>query len=177
MNRKPHDTGQRRRLVRSLFPGPFRAVVGLLVLLAVSVPGRSQTFEDLVFTRDYTPGSLDAAGRYMGGTDTMFLLPHAGRLWAGISYWNDVPSGDPTPGPQILVRDAYDAGWRVDTGFGTEFVRVDAMASIRFTTDANGNRLDPPVTILLAALSDRRAPPRPRSGPATTRPGRGRAPW
>jgi hypothetical protein len=158
MNRKPHGKAQGRRLVRNQFPGAFRAVPLLLVLLAVSVPGRTQTFEDLVFTRDYTPGVLDPAGRYMGGTDTMFLLPHAGRLWAGISYWNDLPSGDPTPGPQILVKNAYDAGWRVDTSFGTEFVRVDAMASISFTTDVNGDRLDPPVTILLAALSDQRAP-------------------
>jgi hypothetical protein len=116
--------------------------------------GAPSAFTRLAFTRDYVPGAFDVNGQFMGGTATMFLTPHQGKLWAGIGYWNDVPRNDPSPGPQILVKEAHDAPWKVDFSFGAGYLRVDGMRSVTFTTDRFGNVLNPPVTMLLAAVSD-----------------------
>lgn len=120
--------------------------------------GQKRQLDWFDFRKDYAPGTKDENGRFMGGTDTMFLTSHQGRLYAGISYWNDNPGSDPSPGPQILVKESSSAGWRVQHSFGTEYLRVDALASVTFTTDKDGRPLEPPVPMLLASVSDQVLP-------------------
>jgi hypothetical protein len=56
---------------------------------------------DLKFIKDYTPGTRDANGQFMGGTETVRLIGHGGRLYAGIGFWNDAPGGDRLHQPDL----------------------------------------------------------------------------
>ena len=101
------------------------------------------------FTRDYVPGTRDANGKFMGGTETLRLVAHDGKLFAGNGFWTDQPGDDPSPGAQILVKRGPNEPWEVSRSFaGT--VRINAMESFTFTTDHSGKKLDDPVTLLLA---------------------------
>jgi len=111
---------------------------------------------DLKFTRDYFPGTRDVNGQWSGGTETLELCSHNGKLFASIGYWMDEPylepKGDePWTGAQVLVRDSATAPWRVDVSFGKEYKRTEALVEITFTTDAQGVPLTPPVRLLVAA--------------------------
>ena len=106
-------------------------------------------YSDLAFTKDYFPGSKDVNNNFMGGTETMNIVAHKGKLFAGIGYWNDVPNKlDTYPGAQILIKDSANPPWRVDKSFGDEYLRVDSLKSITLTIDKNGINLDNPVNIL-----------------------------
>lgn len=110
---------------------------------------------DLKFTNDYAPGTNDRNGQFMGGTETVRLIGHGGRLYAGIGFWNDAPGGDPkrrTHGAQVLRKDSADAAWVVDRSWGKSCWRVNAMLSVTFTTDADGIPLAEPASFLLAAI-------------------------
>jgi acetyl esterase/lipase len=107
----------------------------------------------LNFSQDYQPGTRDAKGQFMGGTETTYLVSHGGNLWAGVGYWRDQPGSDPSPGPQVLRKTATNAKWTVDRSWGGEYVRIDAMDSVPFTTNAQGKKLPKPETILLASAS------------------------
>lgn len=120
----------------------------------------SPAFTDLRFTRDYEPGTRDDRGQWMGGTETLRLLAHDGKLFASLGYWTDTPYGqpkgdDPWTGAQILVKEGAEAPWRVDAGFGPGYLRVEGMVSATFTTDASGQPLAEPVTLLVAGPSSR----------------------
>jgi hypothetical protein len=117
-------------------------------------------FTKLQFTRDYLPGTRDPRGQWMGGTETLRLLTHDGKLFASLGYWTDVPYGqpkgdDPWTGAQILVKEDASGPWRVDVIFGPTYLRVEGMISATFTTDAAARRLDEPVTMLIAGPSSR----------------------
>jgi len=101
------------------------------------------------FTRDYVPGTRDANGQFMGGTETMRIVAHDGKLFAAIGYWTDQPGDDPRPGAQILRKDGPDKEWQVERDFPGA-LRVNAMKSITFTSDYMGRRLPKPVSLLLA---------------------------
>ena len=91
----------------------------------------------------------------MGGTETVRLIGHGGRLYAGIGFWNDAPEGDPRRrayGAQVLRKDAPDAGWTVDRSWGKAYWRVNAMLPVTFTTDVEGRPLAEPLSLLLAAI-------------------------
>jgi len=131
----------------------------LLCVLAPALAANAQTAApfslDLKFTKDYTPGTKDAAGKFMGGTETVRLIGHGGRLFAGIGFWNDAPDGDPrrrTHGAQVLRKDSADAVWVVDRSWGKTYWRVNAMLSVTFTADAEGKPLVKPASLLLAAI-------------------------
>jgi hypothetical protein len=51
----------------------------------------------------FVPGSRDDAGRFMGGTEMRVLTTHAGKLYAGNSYWEDQPGPEGLQGAEILV--------------------------------------------------------------------------
>jgi hypothetical protein len=125
-------------------------------------PGGSPSWTRLQIARDYTPGTYDTNGNFLGGTELMSLVSHKGRLYAGIGYWNDVFFGagtnDPYPGPQVLVKEAWNAPWKQDFAAGMAFLRIENLSSVTFTTDKNGAPLNPPVTLLLAG-SGEMAPP------------------
>jgi hypothetical protein len=111
----------------------------------------------LSFTQDYHAGVRDASGQWMGGTETMCLLAHGGKLFASVGYWSDLePGNDPKPGAQMLRKDSASGAWHVDFNFGASYLRVEAMRDVAITTDGAGKRLASPVTLLMAGLSDLR---------------------
>ncbi len=135
----------------------------LVSSLAFSVMGIAASLGDLTGSADwqvsYAAGTWDAAGNYMGGTETMNLVAHKGRLYAGVGYWMDLPysrsKGDePWTGAQILVKDSSNSDWRVEHNLGASSLRVDALRSVTFTTDSNGDRLSEPVSMLVASSTD-----------------------
>jgi hypothetical protein len=114
-----------------------------------------ETTLKLTFQPDYLPGTRDINGQWSGGTETVRLIEHGGRLYAGIGFWNDAPDGDPrrrTHGAQVLRKDSADAAWVVDRNWGKTYWRVNAMLSVTFTADAEGKPLVKPVSLLLAAI-------------------------
>jgi arylsulfatase A-like enzyme len=121
-------------------------------------------FAALRFTRSFTPGSNDVSGRLMSGTEVRQLVAHDGRLYAGTGsrrfdpYPTDTNSISTNwTGAQILVQDAPGGCWRVDELTPDIFrvhLQVDALASIKFTTRANGQALSNAVNLLVAGLTD-----------------------
>ncbi len=105
------------------------------------------------FRRVYQAGTLDVNGRFMGGTEIMHLVTHAGRLYAATSTLWDQPGNDPAVGAQVLVLDRPDAGWRVEYEFAARHWRM-SLVSVTFTVDGRGRALPTPVSMLLAAPSD-----------------------
>jgi hypothetical protein len=121
-------------------------------------PSYSQDTERRGFEVSYSPGSLDAAGNFMGGTEIRSLVAHAGKLFAGNGYWKDQPGPEGFHGAEILVLDRPGGRWRVDHDFGElipdgspRHVAVGAMDEVHFATDGNGKSLAEPVSILLAS--------------------------
>ena len=108
----------------------------------------------LAFTQDYFPGTRDANGRFLGGTEALWLAGHEGKLFAAIGYAVDRPGDDPKPGAQIIRKDAPDAPWVVDHGFGPNYLRVESLLPFTFTTDATGQPLAKPVRRLIASPSE-----------------------
>ena len=113
------------------------------------------------FEVSFTPGSQDSAGRFMGGTEMRILAAHAGRLYAGNGYWKDRPGPEGLQDAQILVLDRPDGQWRVDHVFEERMpngwarnLAVSVLGEVTFTTDANGQRLASPVSMLVAATWD-----------------------
>ncbi|MBN8457254.1 MAG: carboxylesterase family protein [Verrucomicrobia bacterium] len=119
----------------------------------VSVPPSARVAGDTAFgvsfAKDYFPGTKDRHGQFMGGTETMRLAAHDGKLFAALGYWTDQPGGDPQPGAQILVKRGPDAAWEVDRNFPGA-LRVNCMEPVTFTTDGVGKKLAQPVELLLA---------------------------
>jgi hypothetical protein len=120
---------------------------------AQSQPARAK-FPELKFSKDFAPGSQDRDGNYLGGTETMRLIVHGGKLFAGMGYWSDEPGKDPKPGAQVLRKDSAGGAWAVDVSFGPHYLRVEGMFDLTLTTDAQGQPLKPAVNLLLAGPSD-----------------------
>ncbi|MFY0524523.1 hypothetical protein ACN28I_15595 [Archangium gephyra] len=108
------------------------------------------------FRRVYQAGTWDVAGRYMGGTEIMHLVPHEGRLYAATSTLQQVhaPAAPKEMGPQVLVLDGPEAGWRVERDFNPYNWRL-TLGSVTFTEDGRGRTLPGPRSLLLAAPTDR----------------------
>jgi acetyl esterase/lipase len=113
----------------------------------------------ITVARDFQAGTRDNRGRFMGGTETMRLAAHDGKLFAGIGYWTDQPGSDPSPGAQILVKRGPDAAWELDRSFPGA-MRVNCMEPVTFTTDGAGRPLAKPVKLLLADAARNEGPNR-----------------
>jgi hypothetical protein len=106
--------------------------------------------------RSWAAGTIDEAGRRMGGTEVMHLVVHGGKLYAGVGYWLDprnVIYGGKDPKDfwaQILRLDGPDTHWRVDLDMPMH-LRPEILKSVIFTTDGRGKALNAPVELLLAA--------------------------
>jgi arylformamidase len=111
-------------------------------------------FPPLAFTKDYFPGTKDAAGPALVGTEMMNFASHGGRLYAGLGNRNLSDHAQVREGAQIIVKDAAEAPWQVEHQFPHTSPRVNALLSATFTTDAAGHELHPPVSMLIAAPSD-----------------------
>lgn len=128
---------------------------GALCLADAAASGALQ----FTFTNDYLPGTRDRNGQWSGGTETMELRAHNGKLFASLGYWMDVPYGqpkgdEPWTGAQVLVKESADAPWRVDVTFGPGYLRTEALTEVTFTTDGTGAPLPAPVKMLVAGPSD-----------------------
>ncbi len=110
------------------------------------------------FVPDYLPGTPDANGEMLGGTELMRLTAHEGKLFAGVGYFGQDPAKRQSPGAQILRKDSATSGWVVDATFA-DYVRVDTLLAATFTTDAGGHKLANPVTMLIAGLWWRKVKP------------------
>jgi hypothetical protein len=136
------------------------AVVSVvLILCPVAWAQSSSPLARLVFTKDYFPGVKDRNGQWSGGTETMELRAHDGKLFASLGYWMDVPYGkpkgdEPWTGAQVLVKESAAGPWRVDVSFGPGYLRTEALSVVTLTTDANGTPLAAPVKLLVAGPSD-----------------------
>jgi hypothetical protein len=107
----------------------------------------------LRFTQDYFPGTKDPQGRIIAATEANQLVAHRGQLFAsfGATYRNP-PTPDPGfQGFAILRKESANGPWLVDLDLGPAPYRVEVMASINFTTDAQGRKLPQPSAKLVAA--------------------------
>lgn len=138
-------------------PGEMRPEVQDALAYRTDRPGPvplsdSKAFADLQFVRDWVPGTNDRNGKLMTGTECNYLVAHGGRLYAAISLWNHDKAA-PNPGPGVLVKPAATAPWEVDVQFPPPSVRVAVLASLTFATDAEGETLAKPVSLLIAGGS------------------------
>jgi hypothetical protein len=129
-------------------------LAGLTLLAAPRNESAATPLARLVFTQDYFPGTKDAKGQFMGGTETMWLAGHDGKLFAAVGYGQDRPGTDPKPGAQILCKDSVGGPWRVDHGFEPNCMRVEGLISFAFTTDLHGKPLPKPARRLIASPSE-----------------------
>ena len=112
-------------------------------------------------TRDwehsYQAGYTDSNGLYAGGSEILQLAGHKGRLYAACSYWMDPRNiwyggKDPsTAWGQILRLDKPGGRWEVDLEMGPHHLRPEIVKSVTFETDGKGNKLDKPVSLLIAS--------------------------
>jgi hypothetical protein len=117
-----------------------------------------ETMLKFKFVPDYLPGTKDANGEVLGGTELMRLTTHDGKLFAGVGYFGQDPAKQPAPGAQVLRKDSARNGWVVDATF-PDYVRVDTLVAVTFTSDAAGQPLLKPVTKLVAGLWWRKVKP------------------
>ncbi len=113
-------------------------------------------FREMGFTKDYFPGTNDVNGKYLGSTETMALVQHKGKIYAGMGNWMDYPwqFNETNEGSQILRKDAYNKPWLVDTSFGFRSMRSEALVSVNFTKSSSGNNLNPAVNLLICGAGD-----------------------
>jgi hypothetical protein len=129
--------------MKRMLPCPKLAL--LAALLVVSTNASAQTsswsgppssFTRMKYSRDYPTGTFDTNGGFLGGTACMYLVPHDGRLWAGIGYWNDIPGSDPAPGPQIVVKFVHDPALSIPPGTGIGHMGIRSIAPSPFEGEA-----------------------------------------
>ncbi len=123
-----------------------------------SLPGAAVPGEVLApgWERSYRAGCRDDAGKLAGGSETLHLVAHKGRLFAAVGYWMDSRNpwygGSPVTGSwaQVLRLDGPAARWQIDLDMPLH-LRPEILSSATFTTDGKGRALPSPVTLLLAA--------------------------
>jgi len=135
-----------------------RWLIGAAVALSVLSERSWSDAPSASFTPSYIPGTQDASGQPMGGTEIRALVAHGGRLFAGDGDWKE--TGSP-PGAQILVLDRPDGAWRVDHTFGDwlrggrrRHLAISVLDDVTFRTDTRGVALPAPVAMLIASTWD-----------------------
>jgi hypothetical protein len=107
----------------------------------------------LRFAQDYVPGTKDPQGRRLAATEANQLVAHRRQLFASFGATYHKP---PTPDPDfqgfgVLRKETATGPWQGDLDLGLRPYRVEVMASVVFTTDGQGRKLDPPAPRLVAA--------------------------
>ena len=137
--------------------------LALPVILALSTSALAQQNPQYQFQNyavSFAPGSNDADGHFLGGTEIRDLVSFGGKLYAGNSYWMDQPGPEGKRTGQVLVLDAADAQWRQDVDFG-DFcpqgspncaLATGALAGLYFSKDKDGAVLKPSVGVLAASI-------------------------
>jgi len=136
--------------------------VRICIILAAGLLCAVPTIARAEFEVAYAAGNRDAAGRFMGGTELRVLTSHAGRLYAGLGYWEDRPGPEGPQSAAILALDVPGTAWRVDHAFADRMpdrrwrdFAISALHEARFAPDGAGTRLAQPIALLLAASWDR----------------------
>jgi hypothetical protein len=125
----------------------------LVITFATAPPVQNTNF---IFTRDYTPGTLDASGQLRSGIELMRLTAFEGRLFAATSMFGDTYAIAPYPeytGCQVLRKDSSSADWQVDVSFGARYLRTDSLEVVQFTHDEFGAPITVP-PMLVAGIWD-----------------------
>jgi len=140
------------------------ARVPTLELVSAYLRDRQRTSSpaDLGWSRSFSAGYADAAGKYVGGSEILFLVPYEGKLYAANGYWMD--NREAQSSSQVLRLDAPGATWQQDLDTmndaqisnvqGALFsycLRTSTLKELHFTKDSAGNAIDK--KILLAACS------------------------
>jgi hypothetical protein len=107
----------------------------------------------LTFTQDFVPGTTDPEGHVLAGTEANQLVAHRGWLFASFgATYRHPPTPDPDfHGYAIWRKETANGPWQVDLDLGPHPFRLEVMASVTFTTDAEGRNLDQPASRLVAA--------------------------
>ena len=117
-----------------------------IVTFSTEIKSRAdRAFVNMHFTSDY---QADISGSGMGGTEIVSLAAHAEKLWAATSLWNDDKTQGDDDGCQILVKVNAGAPWKLD--FTLANTNRAFLKAVTFDKDQGGNRIAPPVTLLLA---------------------------
>ena len=121
-----------------------------LLCIAQTVFGEPPVGND--WQQTFKAGMIErSTGQPIRGTEIVHLVAHKGRLYAGNGYWMDTRGYANIPWAQVIVMDSPDGNWRVDLAMGPGHLRVTALKSVTFATDAKGEPLDKPVNLFLAA--------------------------
>lgn len=133
----------------------FKLLITLVLLIGHYSQAYSQSLkvDSITFVKDYFPGTNDINGKYLGSTETMTIINHKGKMYAGMGNWMDYPITLQSEGAQVLRKNSYNSPWVVDTSLGYTSLRTDALQSIYFTKDYNGNNLTTPVNLLVGGFS------------------------
>ena len=126
----------------------------IFILIAVNNVTGQYMVDSMIYSKNYFPGTYDINGRYLGSTETMSIVVHKGKLFAGMGNWMDYPITPQSEGTQVLRKDTYNSPWVVDTSLGPESLRSEAILSVIFTKDYQGNTLNPPVNIIVGGFGD-----------------------
>ena len=116
------------------------------------------------WSQSFTAGAYDSKGQLAGGSETLHLKGHGGSLFAATGYWEDTNNCAYSSEPNACVKPALlskgwgqvlrlddPAGeWEVDLDLGIGVVRTEALEELTFRTDATGQQLDKPATVLVA---------------------------
>lgn len=131
--------------------------------------GTPSGFTRMEFRSSLFAGGQDPQGTHLGGTETLHLVPHLGRLYASQGSRGNFPYPDtldplgliqrwPTwSGGQVLYKDSASSPWRVDEAAPPIFrahLRVEALAEVTLITHSDGRLREDPAPMLIAGLSD-----------------------
>ncbi len=101
-------------------------------------------------------GSFDSNNNFMGGSEVLQLVPHKGKLYASVSYWQDESniwyggSNSNIGWSQIISLENPESSWVVDLDMGPYHLRPEVLKEVIFTKDLSGDLLPNPDTLLVA---------------------------
>jgi hypothetical protein len=112
-------------------------------------------------------GSVDCAGKRIGGTEIRSLVEFDNKVFAGNGIWMDTESSEPgQPGPQVFVLsmpESEGGAWKVDfeltervdqlNGYH-RYITISSMQSFTFEKNAQGRDLRRPISLLVASVWD-----------------------
>lgn len=120
----------------------------LVFLLIAAMSLAAHAAVQPVFQQSWSAGVTDTNGNLLYGTETMFLTPYNGKLYAGTSAWMETNAAQTSC--KLFVLDSPGAAWRQVHKFAPANLRLTCLRTVTFTTDGAGNPVAP-VTMLLAA--------------------------
>lgn len=133
----------------------------ILFLLLCSYLHAQNECQFIRWEQSYKAGNNDINGNYLGGSQMMHLVPHKGKLYAGLSYWMDRgcawygKQNHRDRWAQILRLDSPNASWVLDFQLPETFLRPEILRKLTFRTDGEGNRLREPFSFLITCTSYR----------------------